>query len=118
MCSIWIEICFGPNLLKFFCYRERAHLEFPEGIEVPSNKEKEGSDDEDDDDDDDKKKKKKKKKKKEKKEKRKGTLVLKQPKVVKEEKPEYGKKPEFTGKRLKRDKFAWSNDDVYDNSKI
>ncbi len=90
--------------------REKAHLEFPENVELPPavpipTEEKASSSSSSGDDD---KKKKKKKKKSKKKEKQKGTLRLKQPAA-----PVAPAAPAPDVKRLKRDKFAWSNDDVY-----
>jgi protein-tyrosine phosphatase len=82
--------------------REKAHLEFPENVELPQQKQQQGDSGEDKKD-----KKKKKKKKKEKKEKQKGTLRFKSaappPAAAEPTQP----------KRLKRDKFAFANDDVY-----
>ncbi len=88
--------------------REKAHLEFPENVELPQQREQgqDGSEEEQKD----KKKKKKKKKKKEKKEggKLKGTLRFKSAAP-----PPPAEAEQAQPKRLKRDKFAFANDDVY-----
>jgi hypothetical protein len=91
--------------------REKAHLEFPEGVELPTaapaTKEEENIES-DGGDAGDKKKKKKKKKDKKKEKKQKGTLRLKDPFVA-----PAPAAPQPQVKRLKRDKFAFLNDDVY-----
>lgn len=94
------------SVVVVFDDRERAHLEFPEGVELPvveDDAERARKEE----------KRRKKEKKKEKKKKKKGTLVLKQPK-----KDVVEPAPQETQKRLKRDKFAWDNSDVFENSKI
>jgi hypothetical protein len=91
--------------------REKAHLVFPENVELPSavpEKKEDSSSSSSSGSSDEKKKKKKKKKKEKKKEKQKGTLRFKQPAA-----PPVAAVAESQVKRLKRDKFAWSNDDVY-----
>ena len=90
--------------------RERAHLEFPADVELPGGEEEADGKGSDDEKSKKKKKKKKKKKgeKKEKKEKKRvgGTLRF------KSHEPEE-KEPVVQMKRLKADKFAWDNADVY-----
>jgi hypothetical protein len=84
--------------------RERAHLEYPENVELPHDGPAEGEAEEHN-----KKKKKKKKGKKDKKKDKKrtgGTLRF------KSHEPEPAA-PQVAVKRLKADKFAWDNADVY-----
>ncbi len=99
--------------------REKAHLEFPENVELPVQKgaadskaANSGSSSSEGEDGDKKKKKKKKKKgKKEKKTRQAGTLRFKSAAAAAP--PAATEQQQGQPKRLKRDKFAFANDDVY-----